>query len=104
MTVNEVNPQETLNLVAEGSVFIDVREPHEIDEVAYAIDNQLQIPLGDIPNRLSDIPKDKNLIIGCRSGGRSMNACQFLKMQGYDQVNNLEGGIMNWVDNGFPTK
>ncbi|WP_066757270.1 rhodanese-like domain-containing protein [Crocinitomix algicola] len=104
MSVNEVSPQNVLDEIAEGTLFVDVREPFEIDEVAYDIPGQIQIPLGELPNRIGELPKDKRLIIGCRSGGRSMNACQFLKMQGFEDVNNLQGGIMNWVDNGFPTK
>lgn len=104
MQIEEINPKEVLAEVANGTVFVDVREPYEIDEVAYDIPNQLQIPLGEIPTRLAEIPQDKNVIIGCRSGGRSMNACQFMAMQGYTNVKNLQGGIMGWVENGCPTK
>lgn len=104
MQIEEINPNDVLAAVSSGTVFVDVREPYEIDEVAYDVPNQLQIPLGDIPNRLSEIPKDQDIIVGCRSGGRSMNACNFLAMQGYTRIKNLQGGIMGWLDHGCPTK
>ena len=102
MTVEEINPKEAVTAVENGSVFVDVREPYERDEVAYGVEH-LHIPLGEIQERIEEFPKDKNIIVGCRSGKRSMNACMFLKMQGYENVQNLEGGIIGWVENGCPT-
>lgn len=102
MTVEEIAPKDAVNAVAEGSVFVDVREPYEREELAYGVEH-LHIPLGEIQVRIDEFPKDKQIIIGCRSGKRSMNACMFLKMQGYDNVKNLEGGILGWVDNECPT-
>ncbi|WP_027419821.1 rhodanese-like domain-containing protein [Crocinitomix catalasitica] len=104
MAIGEINPTAVLEAVKNGSVFVDVREPYEIDEVAYDIPNAILIPLGEIQSRMNEIPKDVNVIVGCRSGGRSMNACAFLSMQGYTDLTNLSGGIMSWVDNDCPTK
>ncbi|MEO9533800.1 MAG: rhodanese-like domain-containing protein [Crocinitomicaceae bacterium] len=104
MTVEEINPKDAVAAVNAGThVFFDVREAYELDEVAYGVAST-HIPLGDIQVRLEEFPKDKNIIIGCRSGKRSMNACMFLKMQGYEKVQNLEGGIIGWTENGCPTK
>lgn len=103
MTVNEITPAEAIAAVENGSVFVDVREDYEIAEIAYNIKNKLEIPLGEIQARINEFPKDKNIIVGCRSGKRSMQACMFLKMSGFEHIQNLEGGILNWVDNGFPT-
>lgn len=103
MIVQEIDPQDAITAVNNGSVFVDVREEYEVDELSYGIEF-LHIPLGEIQVRLNEFPKDKNIIVGCRSGKRSMNACMFLKMQGYENVLNLEGGIMGWVENGCPTK
>ncbi len=104
MSVKEINPKDVLAAVENGAVFIDVREPYEIDEVSYDIPGQLLIPLGEIATRIGEIANDKSIIIGCRSGARSMNACQYLAMQGYQNVTNLQGGIIGWIDNGCPTK
>jgi len=104
MTVEEITPKQALEAVANGSVFVDVREDYEIAEIAYDIKNKLEIPLGSIQVRLQEFPKDKNIIVGCRSGKRSMQACMFLKMSGYEHVQNLQGGILGWAEGGFPTK
>ncbi|NOQ73911.1 MAG: rhodanese-like domain-containing protein [Crocinitomix sp.] len=104
MIIEEINPKDVQAAIKRGSVFVDVREPYEIEEVSYGIEGHLQIPLGAIQTRMTEIPKDASVIIGCRSGARSMQACQFLGMNGYKNVKNLQGGIMSWTDNGLPTK
>ena len=102
MNVEEIEPKEAVSDVQSGeSVFVDVREPYELDEVKYGV-NFMHIPLGEIQERIGEFPKDKIIIVGCRSGKRSMNACMFLKMQGFDNVKNLEGGILNWIETGCP--
>ncbi|MBD3636253.1 MAG: rhodanese-like domain-containing protein [Crocinitomicaceae bacterium] len=103
MNVEEISPKEAVDAVSKGAVFVDVREPYELDEVAYGVE-YIHIPLGEIQVRLDEFPRDKDIIVGCRSGKRSMNACMFLKMQGYENVRNLEGGIIGWVENECPTK
>lgn len=104
MNVDEISPKRALNLIQEGThVFVDVREPYEVDEVAYDV-NGLTIPLGEIEVRMDEFPKDKTVIIGCRSGKRSMNACMFLKMNGFENVLNLEGGIIGWIESECPTR
>ena len=103
MNIEEITPKDAIAAIEAGAVFIDVREEYEIAELAYGVE-YTNIPLGDIQIRLDDFPKDKNIIIGCRSGARSMNACMFLGMNGYDKVKNLQGGIIAWAENGCPTK
>ncbi|MBW4040005.1 MAG: molybdenum cofactor biosynthesis protein MoeB, partial [Acidobacteria bacterium] len=76
---------------------LDVREPHE-----YAIVNLgvPQIPLGALPDRLSEIPvpKDAEIVVHCKSGARSQKASLALKEHGYTNVSNLAGGILAWAD------
>lgn len=75
---------------------IDVREPSEFESAQ--IGGEL-IPLGTIPQNVDKISKDKQVIIHCRSGKRSANAIQFLESNfGYDNLYNLEGGILAWRD------
>jgi len=74
---------------------IDVREPMEYDMVN--IKGEL-IPMGTIPVNLSLIRKDIPVILQCKSGGRSGNVTKFLMQQGYDNVHNLAGGILAWID------
>ncbi|MDP9727105.1 rhodanese-like domain-containing protein [Alicyclobacillus tolerans] len=72
---------------------IDVREPSEV--ATGKIPGAKNIPLSQLPHRLNEIDQRKEAIMVCRSGGRSMQACQFLIGQGY-QVKNMMGGMLGW--------
>ena len=99
MIIPDIAPKDAEKAVNDGAVFIDVREGYELEEVKYGV-KHLHIPMGEIQERMNEIPKDKTVIIGCRSGGRSMNVCMFLQMNGFENINNLEGGMLNWLDSG----
>ena len=73
---------------------LDVREPHE-DAVAH-IDGSTLIPLGELPQRLSELPRDEKLVVHCKSGGRSAKACALLTASGFQDVWNVAGGINAW--------
>ncbi len=77
--------------------FIDVREEWEFEE--RNIGAQL-IPLGELPNRLSEIEhmKDEEVIVHCKSGGRSGQAKKFLNSQGFTNVRNMLGGITAYAE------
>jgi sulfur-carrier protein adenylyltransferase/sulfurtransferase len=76
-------------------ILLDVREPDEHAE--RHISNSLLIPLGELPQRIGELDafKDKEIIIYCRSGRRSAQACEILMKQNF-RVKNLEGGILAW--------
>jgi rhodanese-related sulfurtransferase len=80
-------------------VFIDVREQDEYD--AGHIPGVKLIPLGSVPARMSEIPKDKTVVAVCRSGNRSTQATQFLRDQGFDNVHNMAGGMNQWSQAGY---
>lgn len=78
----------------ESFKFVDVREPHEYEE--FNIGAEL-IPLGEVPERLSDFgDKDTPIVLHCRSGARSGNAQRYLAAQGYTDVTNVKGGVLAW--------
>ena len=83
-------------------VLIDVREQYEYDEGH--IPGVTLIPLGTIPNRLDEIPTDKEVIFLCRSGNRSNQATQFLQQQGFDNIHNMLGGMNAWGEAGYNTE
>lgn len=66
--------------------------------------NIINIPLTEFEERYTEIPKDKEVVIVCRSGGRSLRAAGFLVNHGYDKVVNMQHGIIRWTQKGFPTK
>ncbi|MCG3207499.1 MAG: Thiosulfate sulfurtransferase GlpE [Anaerolineae bacterium] len=80
-------------------VILDVREDYEYAEGH--IPGAVLLPLGQIPNRLAEIPKDKTVIAVCRSGNRSNQATQFLRQQGFDNVHNMTGGMNSWSSAGY---
>ncbi|MFQ5433715.1 MAG: rhodanese-like domain-containing protein [Anaerolineae bacterium] len=80
-------------------VLIDVREQWEFDEGH--IPGVTLIPLGEVPNRLHEIPTDKTVVVTCRSGNRSGQAVEFLRANGFDNVHNMAGGILAWEQAGF---
>jgi adenylyltransferase/sulfurtransferase len=74
---------------------IDVREPYE-QQIAQ-IGGKL-IPQNDVPNRLAEIDREREVVVHCKSGGRSQRIAEFLQQQGYMRVANLAGGITAWSD------
>jgi sulfur-carrier protein adenylyltransferase/sulfurtransferase len=77
----------------EDPFILDVREPFE-----YQIANigGKLIPQGEVPQRLSEIDRNREVIVQCKSGGRSQRIAEFLKQSGYPRVVNLAGGILAW--------
>jgi sulfur-carrier protein adenylyltransferase/sulfurtransferase len=79
---------------------IDVREPYEF-QIAQ-IGGKL-IPKGDVPNRLAEIDRSREVVVHCKSGGRSQQIAEFLKQAGYERVVNVAGGITAWSNEIDPT-
>jgi len=73
----------------------DVREPHEYEE--FNIGATL-IPLGELPSRMGELTnlKEEEVIVHCRSGARSGNAKMFLLDNGFTNVRNVLGGMLDW--------
>ncbi len=73
---------------------LDVREPHE-----YQICNigGHLIPLGDLPKRVHELDSSREIVVHCKSGGRSAKAVDFLRQSGFKRASNLTGGILAWA-------
>lgn len=90
-------------LDATEDVFVlDVREPHEVQIVNIGAP---LIPLGELPKRLGELAaqKDRDIVMHCKSGGRSQKAALILKNAGFPRVENLAGGILAWAEKIDPT-
>jgi len=79
----------------EDIFLLDVREPYEyqIAQIGGTL-----IPQGEVPNRLAEIPRDREIVVQCRSGARSQRIAELLQQSGYQNVVNLAGGILAWSD------
>ncbi len=95
--VAQVTPVELKRRIDAGEdVFVlDVREPFE-----YQIANigGKLIPQNDVPQRLAEIDREREIVVHCKSGGRSQRIAEFLVQNGYPKVANLAGGILAWSD------
>jgi sulfur-carrier protein adenylyltransferase/sulfurtransferase len=95
--VEELSASELARRLRDGSedlLVLDVREPFE-RELAQ-IDPSVHIPMGEVPARLAEIPRDREVIVYCHMGGRSAMVAAFLEGRGYARVANLTGGIDAW--------
>ncbi len=98
----EISPAQAQTMLDKGeAVLIDVREPYEYSEV-HAKGATL-IPLGEIQQRLAEIPTDKDVLMICRSGGRSSQACMIAVSNGRGRLYNVSGGTLAWLQAGLPT-
>jgi sulfur-carrier protein adenylyltransferase/sulfurtransferase len=80
----------------ESFTLLDVREPNEwpISDLP----GSTKVPLGSLPQRFSELPKEEEIVVYCRTGGRSAQAVQFLHQMGYAGAKNLVGGINHWAE------
>ncbi len=75
---------------------VDVREPDEFNGALGHIAGAKLMPLGKLVERLGELPKDKPIVMVCRSGARSAQATVLLKNKGLTKVANLSGGMLRW--------
>ena len=90
----EILPGEAARLLAEGrAVLIDVREPFEF--AADHLDGAVNIPLGDLRDRLAELPRDRELLVYCAIGERSYTAVRILVQHGF-RAGTLSGGYVTY--------
>ncbi len=96
--IPQITPEELKRRKDAGEDYflLDVREPYEY-KIAN-LDGHL-IPLGELPQRVSEVDPNKKIVVHCKMGGRSQQAAEFLKQAGYQNVENLAGGITGWSNN-----
>ena len=97
--VNELTPVELATRWQSGQkpYVLDVREGWERDIARLA--DTVHMPMNEIPARLDEIPRNCEIVVMCKSGGRSLRVAQFLLQQGFSPVVNLTGGILEWSAN-----
>ncbi|MGE5153211.1 MAG: rhodanese-like domain-containing protein [Bdellovibrio bacteriovorus] len=100
--INEIDSESLQERLARGDdlVLLDIRTPAEMAQGT--IPGAMPMPMHLIPLRMGELPKDKDLVLYCRSGARSYQACAYLMQQGLGRSLNLRGGIIAWARHGFP--
>lgn len=105
MSISRLNAAQVSELINENHVFVDVREISEIQQSRFIINNLKILPLSELGEKFSSVlPVDKSvpIILLCRGGGRSLKAASYLENQGFQNLINLEGGILQWEKDGYP--
>jgi rhodanese-related sulfurtransferase len=79
---------------------LDVRQPQEVQADGRVADSLL-IPMNELPARIAELPRDREIVAVCKRGQRSWNVAQWLRQQGYDAAS-LSGGLDAWTARGLP--
>jgi rhodanese-related sulfurtransferase len=98
----EISAAEAAALRDDGAFILDVREPEEWAE--YHIPGSTLIPLGELQSRANELPRDREIVVVCRSGNRSAEGRDILLDAGFTQVTSLAGGLRDWQAQGYPTE
>ena len=83
-------------------LLVDVREPWEFHDVR--VEGAALVPMSAFPERHSELPKDRPLLVMCAGGTRSAAATGFLLRSGWTDVTNVAGGITAWQQRGLPVR
>ena len=84
----------------EGVFFLDVRTPEEWNE--FHIRGSRLIPLAELQDRLGELPRDREIMVVCRTGHRSLSAVQLLQGEGFTRLASLSGGLQAWMEADYP--
>ena len=98
---NSISVEQAYQKYNEGVFLLDVRDSEEWSE--FHIPDTTLIPLGELEERLSELPKDEEIIVVCRSGNCSLEGRDILQKNGFTQVSSMEGGLKDWQAAGYPT-
>ena len=95
MTIKEISVAELVTFIKHGVRVVDVRETDEYE--SGHVPGAIHIALSSIPDHISEFQFDVPVYLVCRSGSRSMQACEFLHDSGVTNVVNVAGGTMGWI-------
>lgn len=101
--LKQVHPSQTLLDDLSKYNVVDVREPHERVEIGF-VPESVNIPLAQVLDGSASVPEGKPLLLVCRSGGRSRRAGECLLDRKFQDVTNLEGGTVGWIEQGLPVE
>ena len=104
-TIDLVSPAEAAQVIEDdpaGLVVLDIRTPEEFNEVRLAGAVNVDYYDADFADQLDALDKNDPYVMYCRSGNRSSDAIKTMKELGFVEVYEIDGGIVNWYDSGYP--
>ena len=97
---SNVSVDEAYSMVQDGAFVLDVREVSEWNE--FHAPGTTLIPLDELASRLDELPRDRQIVVVCRSGNRSQQGRDILLAAGFTQVTSMTGGLNAWRLSGYP--
>ena len=98
---SNISVDEAYAIYQQGDAFfVDVRELSEWNE--FHAPGTTLVPLGELPARLNEIPRDRPIVVVCRSGNRSQQGRDILLEAGFTDVTSMDGGLNEWRSKGYP--
>lgn len=85
-----------------GALLVDVRERRDAQALAFDVPELLQIPFSELEVRWQELPQARELVLVCQNGDTSRLASQFLRSKGLPDVSYMRGGILLWMQKGYP--
>ena len=96
----EISVAQAYEKYQQGAFFVDVRTQEEWDQGHIA--RSTLIPLNDLQSRLGELPRDRDIVVVCRSGVRSKEGMTILRQSGFTRATCMSGGLLAWVAAGYP--
>lgn len=106
-TVELVSPEQAAEVIADdpaGLVILDIRTPEEFNEVRLGGATNVDYYDTDFADQLDALDKNDPYVMYCRSGNRSSDAVKTMKDLGFTEVYEIDGGIVNWIESGYPVE
>lgn len=85
-----------------GALLVDVREHRDSQALAFDAPEVIHIPLSELEQRWQELPQSRELVLVCQNGDKSRLASQFLQSKGFLDVSPMRGGILLWMQKGYP--
>lgn len=98
----EISAAQAYEKYQQGALFVDVRSQREWRQGHIA--RSASIPLDELPNRLGELPRERDIVVVCKSGVRSKEGASILRQAGFARVSCLNGGIQSWSAAGYPVE
>ncbi|HVM72893.1 MAG TPA: rhodanese-like domain-containing protein [Anaerolineales bacterium] len=98
--ITALSPAQTQAKIQQGAFLLDVRTQDEYNQSH--LKGSMLIPLDQLSEQLDKLPRDKDIVVICHSGARSLSAAVLLQQKGFKRVSYLEGGLIAWQAAGYP--
>lgn len=102
--VRQICPTSTRVAIKKGALLVDVREKKEVELLSFDVPAIVNIPLSEFEERYNEIPIDREVVLVCTDGSKSIRATGFLVNHGYTLAVHMKQGLVKWVHKGFPVK